>query len=69
MPRWNIRCPACNEIHEMRFEDAADRDDWLPHLICSNHCGLPLEVMPNKVGFKLKGKGFHSNDYPRKVER
>jgi len=63
MPLFVFRCPECGqEVEELR---TVTRD--VPIKICD--CKLGGVTMENVVtapaGFRLKGSGFHSVDYPK----
>ena len=66
MPRWDLRCCGCDQIYKDEFFTNIDARDQYLNLVVSDCCEMPLVVEPSAANFKLVGKGFHCNDYPKR---
>lgn len=59
MPLYDYHCKKCGDTVEV-FVKLADVDK---PILCSRH-GTEMErILGGAPGFKLKGAGFHTNDY------
>lgn len=62
MPRWDFECSDCHTVSELSF----------PTYVASTRAKCPkckklLKRLPSVVQAEFVGKGFHNNDYPKKV--
>lgn len=62
MPRWDYFCNLCEVVFERAFFSHREATTTI---VCCPNCDKPAQRMFGAPAFKLKGKGFHVNDYPR----
>lgn len=62
MPNYDYACLTCKHRFEAQ-RPMAQRNQLAECPRCGAHTGLRQASAP---AFKLKGKGFHVNDYPKK---
>jgi putative FmdB family regulatory protein len=59
MPRYDFRCYECGNAEN-------DRTARYEEIVVCKNCGGIMNRLPAAPNFKLVGKGFHCNDYPKK---
>jgi putative FmdB family regulatory protein len=62
MPRYNYKCTQCGKA--TLVERPVDQRNNCP--TCPHCCSPTRREISGSVGFKLKGAGFHVNDYKKR---
>ncbi len=60
MPVWDFKCETCGAVHEVFFVTRGRPADGT---VCCPTCERPMEQLPSRTAFVLKGAGFYKNDY------